>query len=411
MAASHPLATVGTMKLLHTSDWHVGRGIRGRSRADEHRAVLAEIVEITAEEQVDVVLVTGDAFDTATPTPEAEAIVYRALLDLADTGAHVVVLAGNHDNPRRWAALEPVLNRSTVHVAADVRPPDDGGVLDLQTASGEVARIALVPFLSQRSVVKADQLMSRRADQHAARYAERARRVLQALTAGFGPDTVNIVAAHLTVASGQPVLGGGERAAHTIFDYLVPPTAFPASAQYVALGHLHQPHRIPGACPIWYCGSPLHLDFGEVERDHKAVLVVEAEPNLPATVRTVDLTRGRPLRTVRGPLAELESRVAELGDAHLRVVLTDPERAGLADEVRERFPTAVDVRIERDDEAGDGEQAWELDDFHQSPADLFAQYLDEAQVTDPDLTALFAELLEQVADPQPEEVAGASDPA
>lgn len=399
------------MKLLHTSDWHVGRGIRGRSRADEHRAVLAEIVDIAAEEQVDVVLVTGDMFDTATPTPEAEAIVYRALLDLADTGAHVVVLAGNHDNPRRWAALEPVLNRSTVHVASDVRPPDDGGVLDLQTASGEVARIALVPFLSQRSVVKADQLMARRGDQHAARYAERARRILQALTAGFGDDTVNIVAAHLTVASGQPVLGGGERAAHTIFDYLVPPTAFPASAQYVALGHLHQPHRIPGACPIWYCGSPLHLDFGEVERDHKAVLVVDAAPGLPAQVRTVDLTRGRPLRTVRGTVADLEARMDDLGDAHLRVVLTEPDRAGLADEVRERFPTVVDVRIARDDDEDGGEDVWELDDFHQSPVELFGQYLDELDVEDPDLTALFGDLLEQVADPQLEEATGATDPA
>ena len=399
------------MKLLHTSDWHVGRGIRGRSRADEHRAVLAEIVDIAAEEQVDVVLVTGDMFDTATPTPEAEAIVYRALLDLADTGAHVVVLAGNHDNPRRWAALEPVLNRSTVHVASDVRPPDDGGVLDLQTASGEVARIALVPFLSQRSVVKADQLMARRGDQHAARYAERARRILQALTAGFGDDTVNIVAAHLTVASGQPVLGGGERAAHTIFDYLVPPTAFPASAQYVALGHLHQPHRIPGACPIWYCGSPLHLDFGEVERDHKAVLVVDAAPGLPAQVRTVDLTRGRPLRTVRGTVADLEARMDDLGDAHLRVVLTEPDRAGLADEVRERFPTVVDVRIARDDDEDGGEDVWELDDFHQSPVELFGQYLDELDVEDPDLPALFGDLLEQVADPQLEEATGATDPA
>src|SRR5690606_805639 len=130
----------------------------------------------------------------------------------------------------------------------------------------------------------------------------------------------------------------------------VPPQAFPPSAQYVALGHLHQPHQIPGPCPIWYCGSPLHLDFGEVERDHKAVLVVEAEPGLPASVRPVDLTRGRPLRTVRASVAELEDRVATLGDAHLRVVLTDPQRAGLADEVRDRFPNAVDVRVARDDD-------------------------------------------------------------
>ena len=387
------------MKLLHTSDWHVGRGIRGRSRAREHRAVLAEIVEIAAEEQVDVVLVAGDAFDTASPTPEAEAIVYRALLDLADTGAHVVILAGNHDNPRRWRAIRPLLSRSTVHVAADVRPPDQGGVLDLPTASGETARIALVPFLSQRDIVRADQLMARRADQHAARYADRARQVLDALTTGFGDDTVNIVAAHLTVASGQPVLGGGERAAHTIFDYVVPPTVFPASAQYVALGHLHQPHRIPGACPIWYCGSPLHLDFGEVERDHKAVLVVEAHPGLPAQVRQVDLTRGRPLRTVRGDLAQVEDALAALPDAHVRVRITEPERAGLADEVRERFPDVVDVQVVREDDLDRAEPAFTLDDVHRSPTDLFAEYLDEQQATDPDLTTMFADLLETTVAP------------
>ena len=104
------------MKILHTSDWHVGKGIRGRSRAAEHQAVLAEIAQIADSNAVDVVLVTGDAFDTAAPTAEAEGIVYRALLDLADTGAHVVVLAGNHDSPRRWQALQPVMALSLIHI-------------------------------------------------------------------------------------------------------------------------------------------------------------------------------------------------------------------------------------------------------------------------------------------------------
>jgi DNA repair protein SbcD/Mre11 len=386
------------MKLLHTSDWHVGRAIRGRSRAREHREVLAEIVGIAAEEAVDLVLVTGDAFDNPAPTPEAEAIVYRALLDLVGTGAQVVVLAGNHDNPRRWHAIRPLLDRSDVHVASDVLPPDQGGVLDLTMRSGEVARIALVPFLSQRGIVKAEQLMAHRGDVHAQRYAERARQILTTLTAGFGADTVNLVAAHLTVASGQPVLGGGERAAHTIFDYVIPPGVFPPSTQYAALGHLHQPHQIPGPCPIWYCGSPLHLDFGEVESDHKAVLVVEVEPGLPATVRQVDLTAGVPLRTVRGTVAELAERADELARAHLRIVVTEPRRPGLADEVRERFPTAVDVTIARpdDDESEEATPAWELDDFQRSPTDLFAEYLAEADAADPDLTGLFAELLEDV---------------
>lgn len=384
------------MKILHTSDWHVGKGIRGRSRADEHIDVLAEIVGIAEEHDVDIVLVTGDAFDTAAPTPEAESIVYRALLGLARTGAQVIVLAGNHDNPRRWQALTPLLALGNVHVAWDVRRPEDGGVLDVTTRSGQVARIALIPFLSQRDIVKADQLMSKRSDQHSQRYAERATSLIAALTAGFGADTVNIVAAHLTVASGQPVLGGGERAVHTVFDYLVPPHAFPTTAQYVALGHLHQPHKIPGPCPIWYCGSPLALDFGEVETEAKSVLIVDAEPGLPAKVQPVKLVAGRRLRTVKGTVAELTAR-DDLGDAYLRVVVTEAERAGLTDEVRDALPHVVDVRIHRDQDDGDGEErAFDLQDVSRSPIELFEEYLLEQDVEDPRVTALFTELLEDV---------------
>lgn len=384
------------MKILHTSDWHVGKGIRGRSRAAEHQAVLAEIAQIADSNAVDVVLVTGDAFDTAAPTAEAEGIVYRALLDLADTGAHVVVLAGNHDSPRRWQALQPVMARSTVHVASEVRRPDHGGVLELETRSGELARIALVPFVSQHGVVRADQLMARRGDQHGARYAERVRSIIGALTAGFEPDAVNIVAAHLTVASGQPVMGGGERHAHTIFDYVVAPNVFPASAHYVALGHLHQPHQIPGPCPIWYCGSPLHLDFGEVETSHKSVLLVEATKDTPARVEPITLEQGVPLRTVRGTVEELQQRADELADAHVRAVVTEPARAGLADDVRELLPSAVDVRIERPEDDEDQPVDDDLDDLRGSPLELFQEYLADQQVQDPAVTALFAELVEDV---------------
>src|SRR4029450_13021080 len=92
------------VRLLPTSDWPVGRAIRGRSRAAEHRAVLAEIAAVADRDEVDLVVVAGDLFDTAAPTPEAERIVYRALLDLAAGGRPVVVVAGNHDSAGRVGA-------------------------------------------------------------------------------------------------------------------------------------------------------------------------------------------------------------------------------------------------------------------------------------------------------------------
>lgn len=396
------------MRILHTSDWHVGRTIRGRSRADEHRDVLEEIARVAHDREVDLVLVAGDQFDTGAPSAESERIVYRALLDLADTGAHVVVLAGNHDNPRRWSAVRPLLELGNVHLASHVAAPDAGGVLDLTTRSGEVARVALVPFLSQRAVVTAEQLMRREAAEHAATYAQRAARIVAALTADFASDTVNLVVGHLTVAGPSgPALGGGERAAHTIFDYVVPPQAFPASAHYVALGHLHLPHRVPGPAPTWYCGSPLHLDFGEADRGAKAVLVVEATATTPAQVEQVPLSAGRRLRTLRGSLEQVLAAREEVGDDHLRVQLEEPPRAGLADEVRAALPDAVDVAVVAPEgpDRPDAPTPLDVAALRASPAALFDEYLDDLGITDARVGALYRELLEEVASEERGEVA------
>ena len=377
------------MRILHTSDWHVGRTIRGRSRAGEHEAVLAEIIRIAEDEQVDLVLVAGDQFDTAAPSPDAERIVYRALLDLADTGARVVVVAGNHDNPHRLAAVEPLLAGRGIVTGAHLARPEDGGVADVTTRAGETARIALLPFLSQRGIVRADDLMSLHADEHAGRYASRAAAVIARLCNGFSDDAVNLVLAHLMVAGG--VLGGGERSAHTIFEYCVAATAFPPSAHYVALGHLHRPQRVAGPCPVWYSGSPLQLDFGETG-DRKAVLLVDAAAGSPAEVRPVPLTAGRRLRTVRGSLEELRARADEPGDDHLRVVVRGTVRAGLADLVREWFPEAVDIVVESEAATPEKDEARRLG---RSPQELFAEYLAEQGAADERVSALFDELLDE----------------
>lgn len=383
------------MKLLHTADWHVGKTVRGQSRADEHIAVLAEIAGIADDEAADVVLVVGDVFDVAAPAPESERIVYQALLDLSAKGERpVVVVSGNHDNPRRLGAVTPVFDLANVHVQTAVRPPDDGGVLELTTAGGESLRLALLPFLSQRHVVRAADLMALDATETGGHYAARLAQIIDILTSGFAPDAVNIVLAHLMVSGG--VLGGGERSAHTIFDYWVTANAFPASAHYVALGHLHRPQRLDAPCPVWYCGSPLAMDFGEGE-DRKAVLLIEAEVGVPAAVREVPLTAGRRFRTVKGSLADLAAVASDdPGRAehdYVRVVVLEKARVGLADEVRELFPGAVDIKIDSGGPEPKGTAP--VDRPGQSPHDLFGAYLDENGVDDARLLALFDDLLER----------------
>ena len=381
------------MKLLHTSDWHVGKPLRGSSRADEHRAVLAEIAAIVRAEDVDLVIVAGDLFDTATPAPESEEIVYRALLDLAATGADVAVIAGNHDNPRRLRAVAPLLGLGNVRVVTEPTRPGDGGVVALSTRDGTPVRLAMLPFVSKRGIVRAADLMDAEAFENAQRYSDRMRLLIDALCADFHADTVNILAVHAFVL-GATTGGGGERPAHVVEEYAVTAPAFPPSIGYGALGHLHRAQRVPAGPALHYCGSPLTLDFGEDE-GRRQVNVVTIEPGVPADVRGVVLSAGRPLRTLTGSFDELVAlggTLAVADDPWLRVVVRGARQAGLADEVRATLgPAVVDVRV--DSPAHDRVRPTRDHRTH-SPQDLFDEYLTTVGVDDARVRSLFGELLD-----------------
>ncbi|MEM9655733.1 MAG: exonuclease SbcCD subunit D [Actinomycetota bacterium] len=386
------------MKVLHTADWHVGKKIRGHSRADEHRAVLAEIADIAAAEAVDLIIVAGDQYETAAPTAESELIVNQALLRLADV-APVMAIAGNHDNPRRLAAIEPLLRLGRITMVAEPKAPADGGVVTRETEGGETVNVALLPFVSQRAVIRADELMANAAYENAQNYADRMQRVIAALCAGFSADHVNIFVAHAFVHGGY--VGGGERAAHLVDEYAISAVDFPPTAGYVALGHLHRPQQMLGGTAIHYSGSPLQLDFGEQDQA-KLVNIVDISPGLPAKVSAVPLQSGRRLRTLTGTVNELRAIGAddELGDDWLRVRVTEPGRAGLADEVREALgPGVVDVRIEHHS-APQPARSRE----GRSPRELFADYLAENGIQDRTLETRFAELYEDAGLRAPDEV-------
>jgi DNA repair protein SbcD/Mre11 len=377
------------VKFLHTSDWHVGKVLKGVPRIDEQRTVLGGIVDLARREAVDLVVVAGDLYESAVAPPEAQALVWATLLDLRATGTDVAVIAGNHDNAAQFDALSPLAAAAGITVVGRARRPDEGGVVDLVTRGGERVKVALFPFLSQRSVVKAAQLMTDDAAQYAGTYADRCRRILEALCDGFGTDTVNLLVAHAMVRGGQP--GGGEREAQTIFeDYWIDPTAFPASAHYVALGHLHRTQELAGPTRILYSGSPIQVDFGEGGHD-KHAMIVEATAGRPAIPRQVRLDGVRRLRTIDGTVAELRARAADVGDDLLKVVVNEPARAGLADRVREILPNAIDIRI-----AAPSAPDQPLPDRSGlTPQGLFKAFLDQEEVADERLERLFARLLDE----------------
>jgi exonuclease SbcD len=388
------------MKILHTSDWHVGKSIRTISRLGEHRAVLAEIRDVADREAVDVVVVAGDVFETASPRPDAAAVAYRALLDLAQDNRRVVVIGGNHDSQAGLDALRPLFHAAGVVVLGQPALPESGGVVTLPTRSGQAARLALLPFPSKRYVIKAEALMGQEARDNVATYAETVRRIITTLTSEATADTVNVLVAHIMVRGAVP--GGGEREAQLFDDYAVDPGIFPTHLHYVALGHLHRHQSVGGLVPAYYSGSPLQLDFGET-RDEKSVTIVEADPGRPAVVRAVPLTFGRRLRTVHGTLAELTAQVGTFGDDYLRVMVREQRRPTLADEVRDVLgDNAVDIRVETD--AAQPLDRAPASRTSRSHHELFAEFLAERGHDDPRMLALFDELLDEATQQTPVEI-------
>jgi exonuclease SbcD len=329
------------MRFLHTADWHVGKTLRGRSRADEHEAALAEILAIARDAQVDAVLIGGDTFDSQMPAPDAERLVYAFLAECCGAGIPVVMIGGNHDHPRKLAALTRLLDRLRIYVRPEVARPADGGVIELRARDGrEEARIAVLPFVPERRIVDAAQLLAPE-EQWYQTYADRLARMLEGLAAGFSTRTVNLVLAHLLVDGAR--VGGGERELHLGQVYALTPQRLPAGAHYIGLGHLHRPQRVGAASWTEYAGSILQLDFGEVDQG-KRVVVVEAHPGRPVDVRSVPLAAGRRLLDVTGTLDELRTRAAELRGAFLRVTVNIPApEPGIADRVRELLPDAIHV--------------------------------------------------------------------
>jgi DNA repair protein SbcD/Mre11 len=334
------------MRLLHVSDWHIGRQTYRCSRVPDHEAALAEIVELARETRPHLVLHTGDVFDGFRPGYAEMAFAVEALEELAAL-APVVVIAGNHDSPALFRLFDRLLGIDPrIRFVDRVRPPADGGVLDLPGADGEVVRIAFLPF------VHANRMVDRFEDASTwtATYSERIQRIEdeleRGLAAGYDPSRhVLLFAAHLYVSGAR--FSGSERPLHVSDAYATRLRRLP-NVSYAAFGHIHLPQPLPRRVMGRYAGSPIPLDFGE-EREQKEVVLVEAEPGAPAVVTPIALGGGRPLRTIVGTLDEVRAAAPTAVDAVCRVtVCTDEPVPDLAALVAELLPGANVVEVSED---------------------------------------------------------------
>lgn len=304
------------MRILHTSDWHLGRSFHGFSLLDDQASVLETLVTTVQEEQVDLVVVAGDLYDRAVPPADAISLCDELLGRLRATGARVVAVAGNHDSGPRLGFGEAVMTAGGVTIRGDVRRVADPVTLDADDGGAPVACF-LVPYLEPelaRHALGAPEARTHDAIWGAAGAAIEARR------RALGPHR-SILVAHAFLAGGAAT--DSERVLSVGGVDQVEPGAL-GGFDYVALGHLHRAQTI-GRGRMRYSGSPVAYSFSEAA-DTKQAWLVDLAPDGSVGVEPVVLPVPRALATVRGTLEELlaDPALAAVERAWIRAELTDP---------------------------------------------------------------------------------------
>jgi len=360
------------VRILHTSDWHLGRSFHRVDLLDAQAAYVDHLVDVVRAEQVDLVVIAGDIYDRALPSVDVVGVLDDALCRLSGAGAVVVLASGNHDSPRRLGFGARLLDLARVHVRTD--PRGCGAPVLL---GGDAGPVAVYPLPYLEPAVAGPLLDDVRPDppedeagtageaadagedasgaHRPARYSHQrvlgaAMQAVRADLARRAPGTRAVVGAHAFVAGG--VASESERDI-SVGGVAVVPAAVFDGVHYVALGHLHG-RQVVGE-RIRYSGSPLAYSFGE-HRQVKGSWLVDLDARGTVRVETVDAPVPRPLAVLRGELEDLlrDPRHGEAERAWCQVTLTDPQRpADAMQRVRTRFRHTLQVRF---DPAGGGPQ-------------------------------------------------------
>ena len=335
------------LKLLHTSDWHIGRTLYSRKRYEEFDAFLTWLAETIQQNEIDALLVAGDVFDTSAPSNRAQELYYRFLCRVAASSCrHIVVVAGNHDSPSFLNAPKELLKALDVHVvgSSTASPEDEVLVLRNDQDTPELI-VCAVPYLRDRdirvaeageSVEDKERKLIEGIRTHYATVAALAEQKREEL----GADIPIVGTGHLFTAGGQTIDDDGVRELYVGSLAHVTAGIFPACFNYLALGHLHVPQKVNGSEIIRYSGSPLPMGFGEAKQQ-KSVCQVEFH-STAASVQLIDVPVFQKLERVKGDWEGISSRILELTatdtQGWLEVIYDGTEVIG---DLRERLEAAI----------------------------------------------------------------------
>ncbi len=391
------------MKILHTSDWHIGHTLYAKKRYEEHEQLLQWLKNTICEREIDALIVAGDVFDNGAPGGQAQRLYYDFLTSLLGTCCKtVVVVAGNHDSPTLLEAPSGVLERLNIHTIGLAGEPARH-VIPLQKQDGTVGALCIaVPYLRKSELVRLED-DSESSDEKIVRATAQFYRnaVSAAITMQEQYGDVPIMATgHLFAAGALRSEGDGVRELYVGTLGQVGADIFPAEIDYVALGHIHGAQRVAGREHIRYSGAPLAMSFGETSK--KRVLEVDFSGGM--AVNEIEVPEFARLVAVRGGREEILSELATLANEdvwievtytgtdacpHLAADVNDAVKGGRAQVLSIRAAGAANQSIS----AGEAETLETL-----SVQDVFLRCLESAQISEDQRNALIGGFNELVAE-------------
>jgi len=296
------------MKILHTSDWHLGAALGMEKRTSEFRQTLDWLVEVLAAESVSAIILAGDVFDNGMPPNYATNLYYRFLMNACEVGVrHMVIIGGNHDSASFLEAPKPVLSRLNIHVVAAADLDDDARIVPLREADGSIACVVCaVPYLRDRDIRTAPEgesardAVSRRQQGVADFYRTIVKRARE-----LYPGAPLIATGHFFATGGR---AGGAFAAGTLDN--IPIGLLPETVDYYALGHLHTMQCVEKRDHVRYSGSLLRMSFAQGD-ENKAVLILDSK-ELRRAPQAIPIPEFVHMERIEGDLNAIQARLEAL---------------------------------------------------------------------------------------------------
>lgn len=413
------------MRLIHTSDWHLGHRFHGRQRHEEQERFLDWLAGLIEAEGIDALLVAGDVFDTTTPGSRAQTIYYRFLHRLAASPCrHVIIIGGNHDSPALLEAPRELLRQLQIHVVGAAGDSLDKEILLLADDMGQAELlVGAVPFLRDRDIrnAAAGETLEEKGLKLQEGIREHYRQICLAadrIRRDMNPDLPLVVMGHLFVAGGRTVEGDGVRELSIGGLSRIEGAGFPETIDYLALGHLHLGQLVAGSPTRRYCGAPIPMSFTEAGDQRKQILVVRCEGRTVA-VEPITVPSFQQFVSLRGDLPALLHGLAQLQAAASSAwVELHYEGEALIPNLREQLLAAAEnsaltiLRIRNsliyDYVLQQSNEAESLDDL--SVTDVFDRCLEEGRIEEGQrqlLRGAFAEITEALTRQDDESVGGA----